>query len=169
MANEQLNMPIIGSKALAVLLYGRTDIYMAWGIFPVAYPTPWTDTPPPIDTTATELLDEIGRRRVSVSAYVIPDVNGELTINGVKYSLSSSKTNYLWVKFSHEESDGGVNNICQLGIYLNVKPKVTVPPGQFYITKNDCDDIGDLFMLGNVPVFPLNPLTKEIWEFVLEF
>lgn len=170
-----------GRKAITTLFHGRDDIYLAFGKFPDGYENSWTTTPPVVEEVtdpvlitevgvlATDLLEEIGRRRVVISHYVVPDPGGIIGIGEDNFSVSDTPTNYLYIKFILDPSDGGSETICQLGLFVNVVPKNTVPPGQFWLLPSEIEEAGDLFLLENIATESMSPLEKTVMECVIEF
>ena len=67
-----------GRAAMAAALSTR-PIHLAWGTGDPA----WDDAPEPESTLATGLVNEIGRRVLTLWQFVIEDANGAITVNDV--------------------------------------------------------------------------------------
>jgi hypothetical protein len=119
----------------------------------------WGDgTPPAEDGAAAELLNEIGRKALSRSLYVVPDENGDIEVpisvteNGgsysvtvEKYSRSETPTRYLYVEFKLDYTDAVNTTIRELGLYTGGILKATLPGGQTWVHKENFEDEGMLF------------------------
>lgn len=170
-----------GRTTIASLFYAREDIYLAFGKFPEGYENSWTTSPPNVEEVtdpeliseigilSTELLEEIGRRRVVISHYVTPDPEGIIGIGEDYFSVSATPTNYLYLKFILDPSDGGSETICQLGIFVNVVPNEGIPAGQFWLAPEEIAEKGDMCLLENIAIETMSPLEKTIMECIVEF
>jgi hypothetical protein len=117
------------------------------------------DNAPPEDSNAAALLDEIGRKALSRSLYVIPDENGDIevptsitddgdggyNVTVEKYAQSGTPTRYIYVEFKLDYTDAVNMTIRELGIYLGATLKNTLPGGQTWFTADDFEDGGLLF------------------------
>lgn len=171
-----------GRKAIASSFKDKADSsYLGLGKFPVGYPDTWTDPAPIVSEVtdpdlidefgvqATELLEEVGRRKASLVDYCEPDVLGDILVNGTTYKLSTTTTKYLYYKFILDPSDGGSEEICQRALFIDVVPLGSVPPGQYWLIPSELDDPGIMWQLQNVVPANLDPLKKGFYEVVQEF
>lgn len=155
-----------GSIILTTLFKAKTDIFLALGTGPGGIP--WVD-PPEEDPTHTELLAEIGRRRITLSNYVVEDPVGTIGINNNYYSTVLTPTYQLYLKFMLDIGDAADETICQFGIFTNVVTDPILPEGQNYFTQDQLIDPGQLFFLVNIPAFTVDPVKRLIFDCVLEF
>ena len=123
----------------------------------------WDSDMPADDGKATELVSEIGRKALTRSIYVTPNVEGDIEVptsitedgNGgygvttVKYSQSASPTRYIYVEFRLDFTDAVNQTIRELGLYVGSVLKDDLPSGQTWFTADNFDDEGLLFEIEN--------------------
>jgi hypothetical protein len=117
----------------------------------------------------TGLVHELGRRLATIVAYAQPDVNGDITANGQKWSITSQETRYLYLQFKFDGDDAFNNTIYQLGIFINSVIAPGVPSGKFYLVPGELSDNGLLYMAENIKPFPRAIGKREIFEYITAY
>jgi hypothetical protein len=122
--------------------------------------TSWSDETPPLeDIGAVQLLNEIGRRALSRSLYVVPDANGDIEVpvsvtqdqNGgwnvekERFSVSETPTRHLYLEFNLDYTDAVDETVREIGLYVGSVLKPGLPPGQMFFNKSDFVSEGLLF------------------------
>lgn len=154
-----------GHTKLAEEMYDE-DFRLGWGSLPSG--TGWADAPDPEDLGSTELILEVGRIIAQVKEYVLPDNNGVIDIDGVKWTISGVPTKFVYLKFVFEQEMNSSDSIYQLGVFTNTVPS----PGseaEPYLQPSNIDNTGKLLLLENQPVVFRNSATREIFEYVITF
>ena len=78
-------------------------------------------------------------------------------------------TRSLYISFKFEATEAMDKNIYQLGIYLNTQKKDPVSAHQMYLTPDQIEDPGKMYMIENIAPFPRSPGKREIFEYVITF
>jgi hypothetical protein len=120
----------------------------------------WGDGVPPLENIeATKLVDEIGRRALTRSLYVIPDADGEIevpvsavqdgqgnyNVESERYSASNTPTRHIYLEFALDYADAADETLREIGVYVGSVLKPNLPAGQRYFHKSDFSDEGLLF------------------------
>ncbi|PID66588.1 MAG: hypothetical protein CR975_02110 [Gammaproteobacteria bacterium] len=150
---------------LATLLLEK-PIYLAWG---EGLPT-WDN-----DDKTTEVLEgltglenEIARRRIAITGYVVPDSNGDIQTPDGNYRLSAEPTNFLYFKCVFDFADDTAATIRELGIFIDGSVDDSLPAGQQYFTPEQVTEPGVLFGAARFSDdIVRNATTRHIFEFVL--
>jgi hypothetical protein len=122
--------------------------------------TSWGNGTPPLESIdATKLLNEIGRRALTRSLYVVPDTNGDIEVpvsttqnqdgswhvEKEKFSSSGTPTRHLYLEFALDFTDAVDETIRELGLYVGSVLKPGLPAGQMFFQKSDFTSEGLLF------------------------
>lgn len=154
-----------GRTALARAIAAQS-IYLAWGRGDAA----WDSTPVAEPTTATVLLDEIGRRQVTAVQYVEPDPAGEIELPDTsRYTARATPTKWLHVRWTFDFADAAGEDVRELGIFVGGTVVAGLPAGQRYFTAAQVDQPGDLYCLEHIPKFTRNAGVRQVQEYVLPF
>jgi hypothetical protein len=78
-----------------------------------------------VTAVQTALVNEVGRRRASLSYAVIDNVNGSYLINGTKYSISGTPTEFLIATVTFPEGELTGTPIRESGLFFSVVPDLT--------------------------------------------
>lgn len=137
--------------------------FLAWGTGLVG----WGTTPPAVTNTATDLVAEIGRRKVTSTAYVVPDNAGEIVLrNGSRWTINVGPTHYLLFSVTFDPSEAPGQTIREFGLFLDGTVNPALPGGQVYFTPDQVVLKGDLAFVQR-EVFVRQDLTEEVYQFVL--
>ena len=120
--------------------------HLAWGTIPDGDPT-WTDNPPVVDYSTTELFEEVGRRLPSVQSFVIEDAGGTIGANNNLWSLSDTPTRHIHLKFEFAPSEAFDETIYQLAIVINTVENMDSPQVTCEINHTGGYNIGDTEIL----------------------
>lgn len=154
-----------GRTALASAM-AAMPVHLAWGRGLGS----WDTTPEPEPTSASALVDEVGRRLATFVGYVQPDEAGEIELpSGSKYTVVAGPTRWLYVRvvFNFEDADG--ETIRELGVVFGSQPVAGLPAGQRYFTPDQIADAGHLYALERVSPFVRNGAVRQTFEYVLPF
>jgi hypothetical protein len=170
-----------GRTAMAAALATR-PIHLAWGTGDPEWDKPaWERDPADViasieSTLDTALVNEIGRRTLTLWQFVIEDENGAITVNDVddptiKKTFSPSPnnepTNHLYLLFNFDFLDAPSATIREIGIFLNTVTDPDLPPGQRYFTPDQIVDPGILLALEHLPFFNRQPSVRQTFEQVI--
>lgn len=142
------------------------DFRLGWGSLPQG--DGWADAPLPEDLFSSQLILEVGRIVSQIKEYVIPDNEGVLLIDGINWSISTTPTKFVYLKFVFEQAMNSSDSIYQLGIFTNTIP-TSGSEAEDYLQPANIDDVGKLILLENQPVTFRNSATREIFEYVITF
>jgi len=155
----------IGHVTLAEAMFAK-DYWLAWSDVPDG--SEWAGTPPAEDTSAINLLSEVGRIKNLVKEYVVLDEAGIIEVDNLKWTVSGIRTKYIYLKFTFDQTHNSTDEIYQLGLFTDVVPS----PGfetEEYIQPVNLDDEGNLILVENQPVLYRNSATRETYEYVITF
>jgi hypothetical protein len=138
-------MSILTNAGRAALAKGirEQSIFLAWGTGGAE----WGETPPPEDIGAEALVNEIGRKALWRSLYVLPDEEGELLLPSGRYAVSAAPTRFLYLQFLFDFTDGAGSTIREMGVFVGGSVVEGLPPGQTYFTPTEVANPGALLML----------------------
>jgi len=142
------------------------DFRLAWGTLPSG--DGWNDTPDPENVNTTDLTQEVGRIKSQVREYVVPDTNGVIEVDGVKWTISTTPTKYIYLKYKFSQTHNSSDFIYQLGIFTQTEV-VTGDEALEYIQPAQIVNKGNLILLENQPTLIRNSATKEAYQFVITF
>ena len=154
-----------GRIALASAIAAQ-PLYLAWGRGLPA----WDAETPPEPTTATTLVDEIGRRLITAVQYVVPHAEGEIELpDGSRYTASAAPSKWLHARWTFDYADAAGETVRELGVFIGGEMVAGLPPGQRYFTAAQVMAPGDLYTLERFDAFTRNASTRQVQEFVLPF
>lgn len=130
--------------------------------------TPWTTTPPAPNLEHTKLYREVGRRKVMMSKFVVPDVSGAYVTTNGRWSEVGYPTPYLYLYIGYDLTDAQTATIYQLGLFLGTVPSAG-NEAKIYLLPSEIDEEGDLLSLEHVSPIYRNSSTREIHEIVITF
>lgn len=157
-------LPKSGRAAIAKAIKSQT-IHLAWGTGDGA----WT-TPPAEDADATALTAEIGRRTALEAAYVTPDAEGDIVIDGAgRFSRSVEPTNNLYSTFRFDFADAPAAVIREIGVFVGTVTDPDLPAGQQYFVPADIVDPGVLLQIEHKAPIYRSPSTRETFEILITF
>ena len=132
------------AKSLAAL-----PAYFAWGRGDSA----WV-VPPAVPSNRTALLDEVGRRLVTTTRYVLPataqDVDTVVIGKGADkkyYKFSAEPTPWLYLRTEFDTDDAEGEDIRECALFFGTVAKAGVPAGQRYLTPDQLQDAGFIYHL----------------------
>ena len=118
------------------------------------------------------IFNELVRKVVGESSYVVRDVNGTLDIGSVKWSRVDYPTRYLYLKFEFGSDIDDLDSITadttqfyQVGIFSDA---VTSDLTSTLISLDDLDDPGVLFMVDYIKPIPRTAGTVNTVETVVQ-
>jgi len=155
----------VGHTTLSETMFPK-EFFLAWGDLPLG--EEWDRVPPTEDVNATELIAEVGRVKYLAKEYVVADTTGVLDVDGIKWSISTNPTKYIYLKFQFDQTMNSDSAIFQLGLFTDVVP-VAGKEAETYLLPADIDDIGNIVLIENQAVVYRNSATKEVFEFVITF
>lgn len=153
-------------RALLARLVAAQAVYLAWGRGLPA----WDGAPAPEPTAATALVDEVGRRRLTASQFVLPDVAGEIELpDGSRYTASAEPTKWLLLRWTFDYADAAGETIRELGVFIGGTVIEGLPVGQRFFTPEQVATPGDLYTLERFAAWTRNANTRQVQEVVLPF
>lgn len=126
------------------------------------------DTPPE-ETTATGLLNEVGRRTVDEVLFCVPDENGDLITPTGRFTASNEPTNNLHLRFTFDFEDSPTETIRELGIMVGTEMIDGLPAGQRYFSPAEIANPGILLVLEHSVPLVRTVATRETFSFVVTF
>lgn len=70
--------------------------------------------------TATSLFDEIGRKKAFID-YVVQDNAGSIELSGIKYEISPTPTNLLYVRSTFTSAELNTNQFREAGVFFDTE------------------------------------------------
>jgi len=183
-------MPVLlknGRAALAKALKDRV-MHLAVGTGDASWDDQWDqskiledaaskDTAPKVDLDALALKNEIGRRLLHSSDFVVASETGDIVVvSGVdetgktryeRYEVSEKPTPDLYLKFHFDFEDGGNAHIREEAVYIDTVMKKGVKPATRYLTPSQIADSGDIVAMNLFRVVYMSGDTRSMTEFVL--
>lgn len=151
-----------GRRAAASGILNET-FYLAWGTGDPA----WDETPASEPANATELIAEVGRRRVSQKSFCEPDPDGPIEQPDGHYRLSVEPTNQIYLRFTFDYGDASAETLREAGVFLGGSTLDTLPPEQAYFTPDQVIDPGLLLILERFTKIIRDPANREQFEYIL--
>lgn len=152
-----------GRIAIAQAVKDQT-IHLAWG----TGDPDWDDTPEPEPTDATELVAEIGRRLVSEAQFCTPNPSGDIIVPPGRFSVSSTPTRYLFLRFTFDFNDAPSAIIREIGVFLGTTLKSTVPEGTEYVVPAQIQLPGNMLQLERPGRLERSNAIRQRFEFVIQ-
>ena len=140
-------------------------IHLAWGSGSAG----WDTVPVPESLDATELLNEVGRRKATYVNYCEPDEDGEIVVPTGQFTESIDPTNHLYMRFGFDYTDAPVAAIRELAVMVGSITDPGLPGGQMYFEPADIDDPGMLLVIEHITKFDRSPSVRQTFEFVVTF
>lgn len=153
-----------GRAAVATAVLAQ-PIHLAWGNGDVS----WDASQPPENPSTSVLLAEVGRRKVTQALYCKPDPAGELVVSEGRFTVSSTPTKYLYLRFAFDFTDAADQTIRELGIFIGTTALASVPVGQDYLLPSDIENQGQLLVLEYIQKLVRSPQVRQQFEFVVQF
>ena len=154
-----------GRIALASAIAAQS-LYLAWGR---GLPE-WDAETPPEPTTATTLVDEIGRRLITAVQYVVPHAEGEIELpDGTRYTASAQPSKWVHARWTFDYADAAGEKVRELGVFIGGTLVAGLPAGQRYFTAAQVVAPGELYTLERFEAFTRSASTRQVQEFVLPF
>ena len=154
-----------GREFLARALAAQ-PLYLAWGRGLPA----WDADTPPEPTTATTLVDEIGRRLITAVQYVVPHPDGEIELpDGTRYTASAQPSKWVHARWTFDYADAAGETVRELGVFIGGTVQAGLPAGQRYFTAAQVVTPGELYTLERFEAFTRSASTRQVQEFVLPF
>lgn len=153
-----------GRTALAKLVMS-SPVHMAWG----TGDPDWDTDPVPEEITDTELVNEIGRRAVSVIRYCTPAEDGSIIVPTGRFEESAEPTKHLYMRFNFDFDNAPTATIREVGVYIGTVTNPELPPGQMYFEPGDIIDPGTLLVIERVSKVERSPSVRQSFEFVITF
>ncbi|MGY3806826.1 hypothetical protein ACWNG8_06815 [Aeromonas veronii] len=153
-----------GRAAVAVSIKAQ-PIHLAWRRGDVA----WDATPSPETPTTSDLVAEVGRRRVTQSLFCTPDPTGEIVVSEGRFTATIEPTNYLYLRFAFDFTDAQDETIRELGVFVGTEAKPTTPVGQDYLLPGDIEVSGTLLVYERIQKLVRGSQVRQQFEFVMQF
>lgn len=153
-----------GRAAMAAAIADQ-PLHLAWGSGDPA----WDTTPQPEPTSATTLVNEIGRRTVTQVQFVVPDPGGTIVVPTGRFNPSpgNAPTNHLYLRFNFDFEDAPAATIREVGVFVGTEFDPALPPGQRYFAPADIVQSGILLALERIPKFDRSPAVRQNFETVI--
>lgn len=151
-----------GRTAIAVAIAAQ-PLHLAWGSGDAA----WDETPVPEPIDATALVQEVGRRAVTLVQFCQPDPEGELVVPSGRFTISAEPTQHLYLRFNFDFADAAASLIREAGVFLGTQVQTGLPEGQRYFAPTDVADPGTLLALERFPKITRSSSVRQSFEFVL--
>jgi len=132
----------ISSAAVAFAIKAGA-LHVAWGRGLIA----WDTTPVDPLPSAVALVDEVGRRAVSLVEFCIPDVAGAIIVANGRFFYFNYENRYLHVIATFDNADAVGEDIREAAVYVGTVVDPLVPPSQYYFQQADLDSAGVLLLL----------------------
>lgn len=154
-----------GRAAIAAAIASR-PLHLAWGEGDAS----WTEPAPAPSTGATTVLNEVGRRVVTRTAFCVPDENGDIQTTTGRYREVATPTPHLYLFTKFDFADAPNATIRTLGVFMDTQVVSGLPEGQKYFLPSQLQNDGLLLVLENLERFiPRSPASRETFELVVTF
>ncbi|MCF2856466.1 hypothetical protein L1286_03200 [Pseudoalteromonas sp. SMS1] len=151
-------------RTLFAQTIAQTPIYLAWG----RGETPW-QSPPAEPIVATELAAPIGYRKAKKVAFCLPNEQGDIHLQGGRFSLSEQPTQHLYCEFTFDFADGVGETVRELGLMSGTQQQPDLPPGLSYLLPEQVASSGTLLLLEHRAPLVREEGVRESFEFVVSF
>lgn len=157
-------LPKSGRAAIAKAIKEQ-PLHLAWGTGDAE----WTN-PPVEQTTATALMNEVGRRQVLEVAFVSPAEDGEIAVEGAgRFTRSVTETNQLYLVFKFDFQDAPTDVIREIGVFVGTETDPDLPAGLQYFLPSQLANPGTLLQLENKAPIYRSASTRENFEILITF
>lgn len=166
-------------RAALVAAIAAQPLHLAWGSGEAS----WDEDAEQKHLKATlrqemALINEVGRRTISIKVFATPNAEGELVVptgllsSGevelLRYTVSETPTPNLYLKVAFDFADAAKENIREVAIFMGTVPLPELPPGQRYFKPDELADPGILLAIQRLdPVIARSPAVRHEFEFVL--
>ncbi|MBQ9573892.1 MAG: hypothetical protein IJR27_01280 [Synergistaceae bacterium] len=104
--------------------------------------------PDPPEYDATELVHELGRKKLTQSFFVLEDDDGDIDMpGGRKYKQSAEPTRNIYLNFAFNYGEGIEKIIREVGVFIDTQTNSELPANQTYFQPEDITHKGTLIML----------------------
>ena len=166
-------------RAAIVLAIKSQPLHLAWGSGDPAWSADENKAHlKEILTNKESLENELGRRQVAVSSFVLPDSDGDIvlptgrqsdgTVQQSRFRQVEGPTPHLFVRvnFDYEEAENQI--VREVAVFMNTVVKPELPPGQRYFKPDEILNFGQMLSVQRLdPVLNRSSATRESFEFVL--
>lgn len=153
-----------GRAAMAASIKAQA-IHLAWGSGDEA----WDSVPVPEPVTATALVAEVGRRRVTQAQFCTPDPQGEIRVPEGRFAPSDEPTNHLFLRFLFDYLDSPDATIREIAVFIGTEVSPSVPAGQDYVTADKVASPGQLLTLERIGRINRSSTVRQQFEQVIQF
>lgn len=153
-----------GRTAIAASVKART-IFMGWGSGNAS----WDTVLIPEDTSKTALLNPVGYRKLTESAYCQPDAGGGIIVPTGRFSISATPTNHLYLRFTFDFEDSPSASIRETAVFVDTVTAAGLPAGQMYFPPAQVTNPGTMLLAENIAKINRTAATRETFEFVVTF
>jgi len=150
------------SRIALAKLIKNAELHLAWGTGLTA----WDTTPVQPTSNDTDLVAEIGRRKVSVVEYCVPDAEGAIEVTSGRYSSSVTPSSYLYMSFNFSIDDAPTAVIREVGLFVGAV-LASHPDGQMYFDVADVAEKGQLFLVNRFEPLHRSTTIRQYFEFVI--
>ena len=135
-------------------------LYLAWGD---------GIRTPDQDASATSLVNELGRRKVTTVSYAVPDLEGTIIVSGVRYSTSDKPTRHLYLQTGFDSADAHDSIITEVSVFAGSTMIDGLPSDQSYFTPAELVNPGRMLTLRHADPIYRSPAIRENFEMVITF
>lgn len=153
-----------GRSAIASSIKNQR-IHLAWG---EGLDT-WDSNMDPEDVLATQLINEVGRRRADEVLFVEGNDDGPLVTPTGRFASVNYPTNNLFMRFTFDFDNAANKTIRELGVFIDTITNPDLPTGQRYFELNDIVEPGILLVLERTVPLIRTAATRESFSFVVTF
>ena len=154
-----------GGRAALATAIKAVPLHLAWG----RGNPDWDTNRPREPRGATALVDEIGRRKVNLVEYCIPQGDGEIVMLGARFTPSAQPTANLHFRTEFDFNDGLGETIRELGVFVGSRPRDGLPAGQTYFAPQELADSGILLAIDYITAVPRGVGARIAFDFVITF
>lgn len=153
-----------GRTAVAASIKER-EIYMGWG----SGNSSWDTVLIPEDVSKTALLNPVGYRKLTESAFAVPNEAGSIVVPTGRFNISATPTNHLYMRFTFDFGDSPNASIRETGVFVDTEIISGLPLGQMYFSPAQVSNPGTLLVAEHIAKINRTPATRETFEFVVTF
>lgn len=153
-----------GRTAIAASVKDR-DIYMGWGSGNPSWDSVLIAETPSKDA----LLAPVGYRKLTESAFCLPDEEGGIVVPTGRFAISATPTNHLYLRFTFDFDDSPSAAIRETAVFVDTEVVSGLPLGQMYFAPGQVTDPGTMLLAENIAKINRTPATRETFEFVVTF
>lgn len=154
-----------GRAALAAAVKSST-LHLAWGRGDPAWDGQDNVREP---RTAQALIDEIGRRKITLAEFCRPQDDGNIVMLGARFVASDTPMPNLHVRAEFDFNDGLGETIRELGVFIDTEIQPGIPAGQTYFTPAELKSPGTLLALDYITAHQRGVGARIAFDFVITF